>query len=97
MSQTTLTRAETLALLDANGDLTLAAVVEAMSAKRDDYDRRAIAYAEQNIAIAGEVEVDSNALTSRDDDENGCYVMAWIWVGAEDIGDGTAEPAAAKA
>jgi hypothetical protein len=80
-----------MALLDANGELTLSAVVEAMSAKRDDYDRRAIAYAEQNTAIAGEVEVDSNALTSRGDDENGCYVMAWIWVGAEDIGDDAAE------
>lgn len=93
MSETTLSRAETLALLEAKGELTLAAVVEAMAAKRDNYDRRAIAYAEQNIAIAGEVEVDTNALTSRSDDEEGCYVMAWIWVDADALEEKAAEAA----
>jgi hypothetical protein len=36
---------------------------------------------------AGEVEVDSNAIVSVSDD-NGAYVMAWLWVADSDIWKG---------
>lgn len=91
----TLSRAEVDALLAANnGSLSLAAFVKAMSAKRDDYDLRAIAYAREAFASEGELEIDENALTSRADDDDGCYVMAWRWASAFD-GDWALAPAPA--
>ena len=31
----------------------------------------------------GEVEIDDNAKISRDDDDEGVYVAAWVWVPAD--------------
>lgn len=36
--------------------------------------------------IDGEVEVDEGAVVSYSDD-NGAYVMAWVWVNAEEVDD----------
>lgn len=38
----------------------------------------------------GAIEVDSNALISRDDDDDeGAYVQAWVWVPSRDESNGS--------
>lgn len=39
-------------------------------------------YAFKKLTVAGEIEVDDSAVLSEADD--GCYVMAWLWVSNED-------------
>jgi len=90
MSTNSLTRREVDALIEENGgELSLSAVVAAMAAKRDEYDLAAVDIADREHGCEGELEIDDNALTSRDDDDEGCYVMAWVWVPKPD-GDGAA-------
>lgn len=80
----TLTRAEVMAIFERTGDtLTFSDVTQALAAKRDAYDLAAV-QAAQEASREGDLEVDENALTSRSDDSEGCYVMAWTWVPAPD-------------
>lgn len=43
-----------------------------------------VRYARMHLTREGEVEVDDPAVVSRGDDP-GAYVMAWLWVNAEDV------------
>lgn len=80
----TLTRAEVMAIFERTGDtLSFSDVVQALASKRDTYDLTAVQAAQEG-SREGDLEVDENALTSRSDDSEGCYVMAWTWVPAPD-------------
>lgn len=77
-----LTRAEVMAIFDRTGDtLSFSDVTQALAARRDAYDLAAV-QAAQKGSSEGDLEVDENALTSRANDDEGCYVMAWAWVPA---------------
>lgn len=76
----TLTRAEVEALFGYDDTLPFSRIVAAMAAKRDAYDLRAVEVARSSLSVEGEVEIDDTALTSRREDDYGCYVMAWLWV-----------------
>lgn len=71
-----LTLVEIKALMQANG-LTLGNIIEAF---REDTPRnKTIEKLVDNLVKDGEVEVDRPIITSEGDD-NGTYVMAWVWV-----------------
>lgn len=80
-----LSPAEVFDILCERRGLGLADVTVALAAKRDAYDLAAVKVAKENHEDEGEVEIDDNALTSRDDDESGCYVMAWVWAPKYDM------------
>lgn len=67
-----------LELVEKEG-LTFGTCVSVFAEHRDETDL-AFVTAAQLQAVEGELEVDDNAMTSRADDEEGCYVMAWVWV-----------------
>jgi hypothetical protein len=58
--------------------------LNAFSERNDEFDEAAIQAAHDH-AREGEKEVDGNAITSRGDDEEGCYVLAWTWVNRDAI------------
>lgn len=74
-----LTREEVLELLGDNPYLSFSTFLKALSQKKDAYDHAAVAAA-KCASFPDEFEVDDNAVTSRSDDDDGCYVMAWTWV-----------------
>ena len=59
------------------------ASIAAMAAEADDYDRAAIAAARERAT--DELEVDDVTITSRGDDSEGCFVLAWMWVPRHDM------------
>lgn len=65
-------------LIDEEG-LTFAECVTAFAERRDAIDLAFVAAAQEQT-VEGELEVDDSAMTYREDDESGCYVMAWVWV-----------------
>lgn len=87
-----LTPVEVFDILRREGGVTLGAVINALSKKRDAYDLAAVKVAaEECVSMEVDLEVDDNALTSRSEDEEGCYVMAWKWVASDELGmDGEA-------
>lgn len=58
---------------------TFAEAVALAQSKADAYDKSAVAAAFEKYHRDGEIEIDGG-VTSRGDDELGCYVMAWVWV-----------------
>lgn len=61
----------------------LYAFLQAKQGGYDAYDRAAIAAAQE--AADDECEVDDVTITSRGDDEQGCFVLAWVWVSRDDM------------
>lgn len=59
---------------------TFADTVDRLSQNRDEYDLAAVEAAQERYQEDGAIEIDDNALTSRGDDADGCYVLAWVWV-----------------
>ncbi|TAN03084.1 MAG: hypothetical protein EPN36_13880 [Rhodanobacteraceae bacterium] len=81
-----LTPVEVFELLRQKGGVTLSDFVAALARKRDEYDLAAVkAAAEECVNMEGDLEIDDNALTSRSEDAEGCYVMAWKWVGGDEM------------
>lgn len=70
-------------LIDTEG-LTFSECITAFASLRDETDL-AFVSAAQDQAEEGELEVDDTAITSRADDDEGCYVMAWVWVPADEL------------
>lgn len=64
--------------------LTFADCMAYFARERDEVDLAFVAAA-QDKAREGEIEVDDTAMTSRGDDEEGCYVQAWMWVPADGV------------
>ena len=59
-------------------------IIGIFSKRRDEIDLAFVKEARRQVSCEGLVEVDDNAMTSRDDDESGSYVAAWVWIATSD-------------
>lgn len=72
-------------LAERHGDkVPFGALVGYFAQRNDDYDKAAIAQARESLHSDGSFEFDDATITSRGEDESGCYVLAWAWVDATD-------------
>lgn len=74
-------RAELDQLIDAG--LEFSTALNAFAARRDGVDLAFVQKARKDLVVEGAIEVDENAITSRGDDEEGTYCLAWVWVRAD--------------
>lgn len=65
--------------------LTLIHCLDLFSGKMGEAEKTYCDYARDHMTSDGKVEVDSNSIASVGSDSGG-YVLAWIWVPAEDAG-----------
>lgn len=69
---------------DAIRAMPLSEILAIKAQNNDAYDQQAIEFA-QSLSRPGELEVDEITITSRGNDSDGCYVLAWVWVDHADM------------
>jgi len=87
-----LTLAEIAPLLEQNGGrLGFIEFLGALAQRNDAFDRAAIVAAENVYCNSDEIDIAYPAVTSRDDDDTNCCVLAWVRVSRELIDEAAAK------